>query len=154
VLSKPGRAAKVRKKPAEEKTWSKRGGWKENWGKNLEKTFLSSGALPQQAKKNLSWKRSWMPVLLKVTGKDGKGSPRKMPVKKRFHQWVYPPTRWSRGESRVQVVHVRALRWQSGCDRQNETADADHLNEVEMSAIFKLRKSVIKKILRKSIMLF
>ncbi|MCM4173852.1 2-oxoglutarate dehydrogenase complex dihydrolipoyllysine-residue succinyltransferase [Arenibacter sp. TNZ] len=132
--SKPEGAAKSEEKPAEKKPEVKEVAEKKTEAKP-EKTSYASGSASPAAKKILA-EKELDAGSIKGTGKDGR-------ITKEDAVKAVPsmgtPTGGSRGESRSKLSMLRRKVAERLVSAKNETAMLTTFNEVDMSAIFKLR---------------
>ena len=132
--SKPEGAAKSDEKPAEKKPEVKEVAEKKIEAKP-EKTSYASGSASPAAKKILA-EKDLDAANIKGTGKDGR-------ITKEDAVKAVPsmgtPTGGSRGESRTKLSMLRRKVAERLVSAKNETAMLTTFNEVDMSAIFKLR---------------
>jgi len=132
--AKPEGAAKGEEKPAEKKPEEKEVPVKKTEAEP-EKTSYASGSASPAAKKILA-EKDMDPAAIKGTGKDGR-------ITKEDAVKAVPsmgtPTGGSRGESRTKLSMLRRKVAERLVSAKNETAMLTTFNEVDMSAIFKLR---------------
>ncbi|MBC8770285.1 2-oxoglutarate dehydrogenase complex dihydrolipoyllysine-residue succinyltransferase [Arenibacter sp. BSSL-BM3] len=132
--SKPEGAAKSEEKPTEKKPEVKEVAEKKIEAKP-EKTSYASGSASPAAKKILA-EKDLDAANIKGTGKDGR-------ITKEDAVKAVPsmgtPTGGSRGESRTKLSMLRRKVAERLVSAKNETAMLTTFNEVDMSAIFKLR---------------